>query len=993
MGLESYNTLAELNIAMASVLNPPNLEVRHSDVIQKAIKVICAQNLNIFESASPEEAVKFIKHAVKINNTNVAENEKFLEAMRVSASVLELQKGGHSTGESIALLRELEDQPGGRGNDLYFKTFANWISNNKIPIGSLNLKDEELLKLAQYLTFLDMSPISSLAPKSDHFIEQLAKSALNLNHLIISSDNHANIMLPYLAASTTLTTLTLVRCYQFNQSLPLSLTTLTLDTCHGFKKTLPLSLTTLTLDTMDSFKQPLPSGITTLTISYCRDFNLPLPSNLTALVLRHCPAFDHPLPSRLTTLKLDNCDKINQPLPPTLTRLTLYRCVAFDPNLTSIFVILKCNGVAEAQEALEKEKAEVIIQKYIDESPSKQSFLLDWEAIKCLEDPFIRQQQRIWFAFSVCHAREALSDQQWDWLAKTNLVSAIRTFQTPELRTPLMQLLTQVAQSVEGPEASELLVPAAEKKKSILKIGHLLCAALVQAGIDLATLNLLKARIDNPQGVFVDKFKYTEVVKMLLQLQQESRLSAAEKREILRRACTEGMRVESLTEKAKDAALLTNCRGILMTIEMGKANALTAPQPLLYQIAEACFRDIMSIGQVEGGFIDAYARTCQACRNSQALLIYASKMASLKDDRVMECLGKFVTSVLNSTFAEERYRIQGNPHLTLMSQQFAGWDNLWNLWKTGEKACPPQQTADLGVDAPEKITMHDWLTATIYAHRQETTEIPYLIDYLRPTLNVEGRKNIVEKLKGEIKQRAGLLKGGSPRKEVIRKELAYLNIQNKFLELVLQTNMSEEDQKYKLKYLLTSLNKYMAESTHIIEEVSKKVESLEGAVRVSGSTICVVDSDDPYDLMLSGTEVDGSCQDIAGDPDYSKALLAYLMDGKNRILAVKTAEGPSGKILARCIIRLLWDGEKPVLFCERVYPDNSSYEQDLIEMARRKGQTLDVPVLRGMSADDAGEYLKTVESLGGPAPFEYSDASVEKMNPNGEFTIPYSYYA
>jgi len=50
----------------------------------------------------------------------------------------------------------------------------------------------------------------------------------------------------------------------------------------------------------------------------------------------------------------------------------------------------------------------------------------------------------------------------------------------------------------------------------------------------------------------------------------------------------------------------------------------------------------------------------------------------------------------------------------------------------------------------------------------------------------------------------------------------------------------------------------------------------------------------------------------------NKMSYSYLIDGKNRLLAIKDDKG---HIKARSIIRLLWDGEKPVLFLEKIYPD------------------------------------------------------------------------
>ena len=81
----------------------------------------------------------------------------------------------------------------------------------------------------------------------------------------------------------------------------------------------------------------------------------------------------------------------------------------------------------------------------------------------------------------------------------------------------------------------------------------------------------------------------------------------------------------------------------------------------------------------------------------------------------------------------------------------------------------------------------------------------------------------------------------------------------------------------------------------------------------------VVESEDPFDLLLCGTDVSGSCMRVDGSPELNKGLLGYIMDGKNRLIAVKN---PQGKILSRSILRILWDGEKVVLFLERLYPES-----------------------------------------------------------------------
>jgi len=147
----------------------------------------------------------------------------------------------------------------------------------------------------------------------------------------------------------------------------------------------------------------------------------------------------------------------------------------------------------------------------------------------------------------------------------------------------------------------------------------------------------------------------------------------------------------------------------------------------------------------------------------------------------------------------------------------------------------------------------------------------------------------------------------------------------------------------------------------------------------------IIFGDDPIDLLLCGTDVTGSCQRIGGDPKLNKGLLGYLMDGKNRLLAIKDR---SGKIVARCMLRLLWDGERPVIYRERFYPDDfdSRLKNAMNEAAKEIAKVLDVPLTCG----DAGTpYGKPLQALEGPAPYEYSDA-VGGVQKDGRYTVTHS---
>ncbi len=186
---------------------------------------------------------------------------------------------------------------------------------------------------------------------------------------------------------------------------------------------------------------------------------------------------------------------------------------------------------------------------------------------------------------------------------------------------------------------------------------------------------------------------------------------------------------------------------------------------------------------------------------------------------------------------------------------------------------------------------------------------------------------------------------------------------------------SSED---KLKKCLLELHETLKTSPFKNPEFANDILSKinEKSVSMAIGNAVVVETDDPIDILLCGTEVAGSCQRVDGNANLNKGLLGYKMDGKIKILAIKSEEGSLGKIKARCLLRLLWDGDKPVLFMERFYPDNITaispkHAKALTYMAQKKAELLGIPLLtlKGNGKD----YGKPLMALGGPSPWEYCD--------------------
>jgi hypothetical protein len=136
-------------------------------------------------------------------------------------------------------------------------------------------------------------------------------------------------------------------------------------------------------------------------------------------------------------------------------------------------------------------------------------------------------------------------------------------------------------------------------------------------------------------------------------------------------------------------------------------------------------------------------------------------------------------------------------------------------------------------------------------------------------------------------------------------------------------------------------------------------------------------SHDPCDLLLIGTEVQGSCQSINGEPNINKCLVSYLNNGE--IQAIVAKEESSDKMMARGILRFFWDeiNQIPVALLERLYSNvksNKALEEAFINLAKEKADSLNVPLI-SLEVGSGVPYRGRVEYLGGLAPFIYSDAA------------------
>jgi len=327
-----------------------------------------------------------------------------------------------------------------------------------------------------------------------------------------------------------------------------------------------------------------------------------------------------------------------------------------------------------------------------------------------------------------------------------------------------------------------------------------------------------------------------------------------------------------------------------------------------------------------------------------------------------------------------RYDIKNNPHLTKI---IGRRPDILKLWQ--EKFEVGLEEISLEGTSKEVFDLKNWVSNKLIVDKHlGETNLLYLSNYLNAKFDEE-KKKISEGLVNDFN-----VKMKDKKKKEIEQDPDYVNLklQMECIKLAKAgetTNIKSFENVFKNIQKLLDLKTSTYGASEFAKDVKGILEMLEKSEKKKASqeTFKVLVTDDPIDLLLCGTDVSGSCQRIDGTPNLNKGLLGYLMDGKNQLLAIKDS---SGKIVARTMLRLLWDGTDPVLFRERFYPDAiSSKESDALNrLAQQIAEKLKVPLTE--KGGKGARYGKDLQALGGPAPYEYSDGS-GGVQPRGLYSI------
>ena len=388
--------------------------------------------------------------------------------------------------------------------------------------------------------------------------------------------------------------------------------------------------------------------------------------------------------------------------------------------------------------------------------------------------------------------------------------------------------------------------------------------------------------------------------------------------------------------------------------------------------------------------INNYDQSFGVKHNQAALLIYYAKMQLLPEDekvQMLDVLNKYVNSVLmncSKGYYVLRYAEDFNCQLKII---FSRAPDLKAKWQEGysENYAKFINNNELINNNKEFDLMKFLIARCIHHQHLPLNYRKYFQEYVK--LNVTPEQH--EKEKQEIEENLEkLITCCISEENSVNSNLISYKLQLALINAVKNNPKDPENQ----VACLMEINRNIPScanfefSNDLYTAIRKLMNKHNKEINCIGWNI--VDTDDYWSMFMSGTDIEGSCQRVDGDPNLNKCLMGYVMNGDYRMLAIQNEKGIT---VARCIIHLLWDPieEQACIFIEEAYPFyiTNMQEQALHQFGIKRAAYLGLSLMNIEGNMDSLKYDNPLIRMeGGNSPWVYSDANHGEQA-NGKFKI------
>lgn len=582
------------------------------------------------------------------------------------------------------------------------------------------------------------------------------------------------------------------------------------------------------------------------------------------------------------------------------------------------------------------------------------------------DSQYLQSSQREWLV-AAYHSMGVLPEDysRWKWINEFNILESLLNFRRPDLKwsvTKELALITDLKNSAKIYHKLRKDLPSGNWSP----IACILYTKMLINGVDEKVIHEFRQKTE--KSFFLgDQQKGHSIIETLLAL--DKALPPKHIEEVLKKcmgtvSSSSSSSSTQTTKSISNRELLNNLKAVTSVIGFGQAKKLLKKNKSVQQTLQDKFVSAVPVHSINN-FTSQYLKTFASCRIPQAIMTYAGKINSLHNKAINNALSEYVTGVLNGTFKSQRYEVNRNKHLFTINEHDS---EILEKWKKNLSA--PLSSMKSG--SSQSFTYMSWLKMKLIDDsHMSMNNLPHLRKFLESKTDNE-RENTIKGLDEETQNSK------------------YVTLQRLLIQLVTVT--SENQQLENLQEIQKMLKNAPFDKPEFLNDVKGRIDDITNPKELKTKKYVVTETDSPYDLLLCGTEVSGSCQRVDGNPQLNVGLLGYLLHGQTKMIAIKTESGDKGKIVGRCMIRLLWNDKKPVLFLERYYGSYDDEMKEAIEsLAKEKAKSMGLDLVQKYGTGP--EYKKTLESLGGPSPYEYVDgASSMGLAEYGKFTIYDSTY-
>ncbi|RYF11154.1 MAG: hypothetical protein EOO40_03845, partial [Deltaproteobacteria bacterium] len=473
----------------------------------------------------------------------------------------------------------------------------------------------------------------------------------------------------------------------------------------------------------------------------------------------------------------------------------------------------------------------------------------DWrwslEDLAAVTRPFHNRQAALELSIHLLYIRYKGSANVAQFLCQSDLLPSLYRIRARHLRGPLVAAMVNFANNAQNRSAFTARTLLRVERYEEGRILHALLIGCQQQGACVDPLMTALER--GGRSTFKDKVKLQALLRVVASVCADTSLQTADKSSVF--AC--------IAAGASPADVYDNIGHLQLIYDFDRSDILRNSSVQLSALADRLINVNLCLAGIDNA-AHKYLQTFSKSRVGSAVWRYAANLSTLGETDVDAFMAQYIAGVLQGTFEADRQDLAANPHL---ERVHAIRPEILSKWHQASA-----RHFNFG-GASARWDAHAWLYTALVENRHlgdGLQKMPLLQRFL-----LSGAP--AAQLRPLLSQAVAQVRGGG------RTPLTVLQLA--CVRLVYAVPTAQRAALVKVQQALHDLMPAQqanpepgdAASLAFRQDVEKQLRQLaEGPNASCASKLVVLDTSDPYLLLMSGTDVPGSCQRLDGPPHYNK---------------------------------------------------------------------------------------------------------------------------